>query len=150
MKINIDFTLNHRFGVVEKTIFRLVLFGINDAEEISFLLSVFSNTVKSNAIIKLVNNQILFADVDSGKLFITETIYALISACSDSSYEVEVPVQLTELIVNGGLIISDVEVKTEAKILKKALISQLLPNIKLDFLCSSLDFLISNRGEINE
>ena len=55
MTVQIDFALNRRFGVVEQTIFRLVLNGLTNIQQISNLLWIFSDEVIANAIRKLVN-----------------------------------------------------------------------------------------------
>ena len=65
MEIKIDFRLNKRFGVIERTVFRFVLNGFKDAVEISDAMPIFSDVVIANTIRNLVNNQIITASTDS-------------------------------------------------------------------------------------
>ena len=78
MEIRIDFQLNYRFGVIEKTIFRLVLNGFKDAAEISNSLPIFSDIVIANGIRNLVNSQIITANTDSSILNLSDPIIAII------------------------------------------------------------------------
>ena len=41
MKVKFDFTLSQRFGVVERTVFELVLRGLTSAKQISSIMGVF-------------------------------------------------------------------------------------------------------------
>ena len=143
MKIKFDFTLNRRFGVVENTVFRLILSGLTSVQQISSLLWIFSDEVVANAVRKLVNQQIVCADLDSRSIMLSEPIIAIINTCINNSYDVDMPENLLLNFSNGRLLID--EPKT-----KEAIIAQLLPGIKLGFFANSLDFSISERGEINE
>ena len=147
MKVQIDFSLNHRFGVVEQIIFRLVLNGTTSTRKISDLLGVFSDTVIANAFRHLVNQQILCADVNSGNLFPSDAVLAVIETCLNNSYDINIPESLKDMMSNGRLLISESDVKEESIMLKKAILTYLLPNIKLDFLAKVLDFSIRERGD---
>ena len=79
MTVQIDFALNRRFGVVEQTIFRLVLNGLTNAQQIGDLLWIFSDEVIANAIRKLVNRQVICADLDARTLSLSEAVLAMIN-----------------------------------------------------------------------
>ena len=80
MKVKIDFCLNHQFGVVERIIFRFVLSGHGKISEYPRVLPIFSDSVITNAIVHLVNQQILSMNTEAGVLSISEPIKALIIA----------------------------------------------------------------------
>jgi len=140
MKVKFDFALSKRFGVVEQTIFRLLLCGVNNSQAISTMLLVFSEEVIANAIRKLVNHQIINAGLDMYTLSISESILAIIDSCIKNSYEINVPENLFNSKSDRTMIIGDME-------LKETILSQLIPDIKLKFLAKSLDFRICERGE---
>ena len=81
MTVQIDFALNRRFGVVEQTIFRLVLNGLTNIQQISNLLWIFSDEVIANAIRKLVNQQVFCADLDARTLSLSEAVLSNIDTC---------------------------------------------------------------------
>lgn len=143
MKVRIDFSLNWRFGVVEQTIFRLILNGLTSARQISNLLWIFSDEVIANAIRRLVNQQIVCAVVDSRTLSLSDAVFAVIETCLNNSYDIIMPETLANTMSDGILLITDIKTK-------EAIISQLLPGIKLDFLAKSLDFSICERSKNNE
>jgi uncharacterized membrane protein YraQ (UPF0718 family) len=143
MTVKIDFSLSRRFGVVEQTIFRLVLNGLTDAKQISDLLWVFSDVVIANALRKLVNQQIIRVDIESRKLSLSDAVVAIIEMCVNASNDLDMPDSLVEMMSDGFLLITDVNTK-------KAILAQLLPNIKLAFLARSLDFSLCKRGEMDE
>lgn len=143
MTVQIDFALSRRFGVVEQTIFRLVLTGLTNAQQISNLLWIFSDEVIANAMRKLVNQQIISADLDMRTLSLSESVLAIIDTCIKNSYDINIPDTLVNMMTDGNLFITDIKVK-------EAIIAQLLPGIKMSFLASSLDFSISERGGNDE
>lgn len=143
MKIKIDFTLGQRFGVVEQSIFRLVLGGLKNTRQISSLLGIFSDVVIANAMRRLVNQQILRVDLETQTLAVSDAVMSIIETCLNTSYDLDMPASLTDKIVDGHLSITDVTVK-------EAILAQLLPNIKLSFLAKALDFSICERGETDE
>ena len=143
MTVQIDFALNRRFGVVEQTIFRLVLNGLTNIQQISNLLWIFSDEVIANAIRKLVNQQVVCADLDARTLSLSEAVLSLIDTCLNNSYDIKIPDTLVNKATDGNLLITDTKVK-------EAILAQLLPNIKIGFLADSLDFNICERGRNNE
>ena len=143
MTVQIDFALNRRFGVVEQTIFRLVLNGLTNIQQISNLLWIFSDEVIANAIRKLVNQQVLCADLDARTLSLSEAVLSIIDTCLNNSYDIKIPDTLVNKATDGNLLITDTKVK-------EAILAQLLPNIKIGFLADSLDFNICERGRNNE
>ena len=143
MTVQIDFALNRRFGVVEQTIFRLVLNGLTNIQQISNLLWIFSDEVIANAIRKLVNQQVLCADLDARTLSLSEAVLSIIDTCLNNSYDIKIPDTLVNKATDGNLLITD----TKAK---EAILAQLLPGIKIGFLANSLDFNIYERGRNNE
>lgn len=143
MKVKIDFTLSQRFGVVEQSIFRLVLGGVENTRQISYLLGVFSDAVIANAMRRLVNHQILRADLKTQTLSVSDAVMSIIEICLNTSYDLDMPASLTDKMVDGHLPVTDITVK-------KAILSKLLLNIKLGFLAKALDFSICERGETDE
>lgn len=143
MTVQIDFALNRRFGVVEQTIFRLVLNGLTNVQQMSNLLWIFSDEVIANAIRKLVNQQVVCADLDARTLSLSEAVLSIIDTCLNNSYDIKIPDTLVNKATDGNLLITDTKVK-------EAILAQLLPNIKIGFLANSLDFNICERGRNNE
>lgn len=137
MEVKFDFTLNSRsFGVVEQVIFKLVLRGISSAQGISELLWIFSDDVKAAAIQKLVNRQVLRADLASSKLYLSEGIVAIIGACHDCTYTVEIPEILLAHATDGTVLVKDRQVVA-------AILDQILPDISVDFFAPVLFFSIT-------
>jgi hypothetical protein len=149
MKVRIDFSLNRRFGVVEQTIFRLILNGLTSAQQIRKLLWIFSDEVIANAIRRLVNEQLVCAIVESRTLSLSDAVLAVIETCLKNSYDIIIPDTLANTMSDEILLITDNKME-EAIIVKKAIIAQLLPGIKLGFLANSLDFSVCGRSENNE
>ena len=143
MTAQIDFPLSRRFGVVEQTIFRLVLNGLTNVQQMNNLLWIFSDEVIANAIRKLVNQQVLCADLDARTLSLSEAVLSIIDTCLNNSYDIKIPDTLVNKATDGNLLITD----TKAK---EAILAQLLPGIKIGFLANSLDFNIYERGRNNE
>ena len=144
MKVNIDFQLNRRFGVVERIIFRLILNGFSNAREIGLSLPVFSDAVIANAVRHLVNEQIIAADVETGTLSLSEAVVAIIAMCQKRSLEIDIPTTLENEILNEGINVFDNSIP-EAVGLKDAIMQELLPDVKLDVYRYSLDFVISTQ-----
>ncbi|MCM1175276.1 MAG: hypothetical protein NC341_09520 [Blautia sp.] len=138
MTVKIDFTLNHRFGVVEQAVFHLVLNGVTDIRQIGGLLWIFSDAVLANALRKLVNQQILSADMEARRLSLSDPVSAVIETCIHHSYPLDVPDALEEAVTDGPLFITDIGVK-------EAILAHLLPDVKLGFLAKALDFSISRQ-----
>lgn len=139
MKLHIDFSLNKGFGVVERTIFRLVLNGYADVREIGEALTLFSSSVIANGVRHLVNRQILAVNMASGKLRLAEPLIALASVCLDSDVEIDVPEDLAAYILKGGVLI-DSGTSKESQQLKVALLEHLLPDVNLGLYTDSLAF----------
>ncbi len=141
MRIKMDFQLNRQFGVVERTIFRLVLNGFTDVKEIGSALPVFSDTVIANGIKQLVNRQIIVASLETGKLHLAEPLVAIINMCIEKTCEVELQPELEEAVKNGGLLVSGVA-EEASRSLVQAVLSELLPGVKLDLYVDSIDFVL--------
>lgn len=142
MEVKFDFTLNpRRYGVVEQAIFKMVLRGIDSAQGISELLWIFSDDIKATAIQKLVNSQVLRADLVSNKLYLSDGITAIIGACHDNIYTVELPEILLSQMTAGTVLIENQHVTA-------AILNHILPGISVDPLASVLFFNITkvNRG----
>lgn len=136
MEVRFDFTLNpRRYGVVEQTIFKMVLRGIDSAQGISELLWIFSDDVKAAAIQRLVNGQVLRADLSSRKLYLSDGILSIIDACHDCVYTVELPEILLSKMAEGVLPIDNRQVIV-------GILNHILPGISTDFLASALYFSI--------
>ena len=143
MVLKIDFSLSGRFGVVEQTIFRLVLSGVKDVRTITVLLSVYSNEVIANAIKKLVNYQILRANLETRTLAISKSVLAVIEGCLEKSQHLELPEESKLTINDGGTIITDYEIKRQ-------ILKAILPGVNTGFLVKSLDFVVCERGVQDE
>ena len=150
MEIRIDFQLNNRFNVVERTIFRLVLNGFKDAAEISDSLPIFSDIVIANGIRNLVNSQILTASTDNSILNLSDPIIAIMDICHSSHYTVTVSPELEKQICNTGIVFSDDSIKETASV-KEAILHTILPNVKIDKVVmqytKTLDFFIKEYSE---
>ena len=131
MEIKIDFRLNKRFGVIERTVFRLVLNGFKDSIEITNALPVFSDIVIANAIRNLVNSQIITASTDSSTLNLSDPIIAIIDICHSNHYTVTVSPELEKQICDTGIVFSDDRIKETASV-KEAILQNILPNVKID------------------
>lgn len=150
MKVKIDLQLNRQFGVVEKIIFRLVLNRFTDSREIAEALPLFSDSVIANGIKHLVNRQILAADIEAGKLSLSEPLVAIIDKCIENIYELDVPTELESFFKGNGLIVSGIA-DEESRSLKQAVLFELLPGIKLDMYVDSIDFVLcAERGDQHE
>lgn len=146
MTVKIDFFLGRRFGVVEQTIFRLVLNGLTDVKQISDLLGVFSDMVIANALRRLVNQQIIRVDMESRKLSLSDAVVALIEICKHSSFELDIHDE--NLLVADN---TDYSIEKTAIEAKTAILVKLLPKVKRSFLiglAKCFDFRICAGGEI--
>ena len=139
MTVSIDFALNRRFGVVERLLFRLVLNGINDAETLCDMLWIFSDEVCANAIRMLVNSQLLSAAVDVRRLSLSTPVIAMMQACNDTTFEIDLPEYLVSSMREGKLLIEDLRTKEE-------IVHILIPHAKLSFLAKALDFYVCERS----
>ena len=150
MKVKIDFQLNCQFGIVELIIFRLILNGFTDSKEIAKALPLFSDSVIANGIKHLVNRQILAANIEANKLYLSEPLIAIIDKCLENTYEIDVPAELEGYIKGDGLMISGIS-DEESHSLKQAVLFELLPGIKLDMYVDSIDFALrEERGDQHE
>ena len=140
MKVKFDFMLNsQRYGVVEQAIFKMVLRGIDSAQGISELLWLFSDDVKAVALQKLVNSQVLRADLSSNRLYLSDGILSIISICHDKTFEIELPDILLTRMSNGQLLIDNPQVTA-------SILGHILPDVSIDFLRSVLFFSITEVG----
>jgi hypothetical protein len=146
MNVKVDFQLNNHFGLVDRIIFRLVLNGFSNAQEINAALPIFSDMVIANGIKNLVNRQMLNADVHTGTLSISDSISALLDASLNKSVQINIPDNLKENFDTGGIYISrtqDKNVNQTICKLERAILGKLLPEINIDVLIQSLDFVLS-------
>ena len=142
--------MNRQFGVVENIIFRLILNGFTDSREITKALPLFSDSVIANGIKHLVNRQILAADIEASKLYLSEPLVAIIDMCLENTYEIDVPAELESYIKGDGLMISGIS-DEESHSLKQAVLFELLPGIRLDMYVDSIDFVLcEERGDQHE
>ena len=141
MKARIDFSLSNRFGAVEQCVFRLVLAGVCDVQTIRILMSLYSDEVLANAIKKLVNYQMLCANVEARTIGLSDPILALMESCLQYSGTLILPDGLAD--DSEKIYISDVETKQQ-------ILKALLPGIKTGFLVKSMDFVLYHRGDQDE
>lgn len=140
MQVKIDFRLSRQFGVVEKIIFRLVLNGICDAGEITKTISLFSDSVIANGIKNLVNHQILAAEFETRRLTLSEPVIAIINMAMEKTFAVTVTSDIEKCIKEGMTI--DGSDNKEVDLVKKVILNELLPGIKLDMYIDSFDFIL--------
>ena len=156
MTVKIDFALGRRFGVVEKTIFRLVLNGVANTRQISDLLWIFSDIVIANAFRRLVNEQIIRIDLVTQHLSLSDAVAAIIETSLCKSYELDVSDLLTAMMTDENLVVTDTDddnLKKTIRETKATILAQLLPNVKQSFiigLAKCFDFRVQKRGEIDE
>ena len=143
MKLRYDFVLSHRFGVLEKLIYRMVINGISSVESISTLLPIFSEEVIALSIRKLVNAQLLTVDIGMKTIFLSDVSLLLIDACAEKEFDVDVSDKFNKKLSEADSIVIDAP-KVTAVILKN-----LLPDVRTSFLSGMLDFFVL-RGESNE
>ncbi|EUB31094.1 hypothetical protein [Olsenella uli] len=150
MKLHVDISLSKGFGVVERTVFRLVLNGYTDASEITIALSLFSRPVVANAIRHLVNRQILTIDMASGQLGIAKPFVAVMNVCLEEDICLEVPDELRMAIKRGGVLLDSGtshethQAKSELRQLKASLLEHLVPVVNLWHYVDSLDFTLTS------
>jgi len=143
MNVKVDCVLSKWFGVVERTIFRLVLNGYTDVGEIGASLSLFSDSVVANGIRKLVNSQILTINASSGQLGIAEPFAALLEVCLERTMDIDVHGSLASSIKGGGILI-DSRSGVESRGLKAALLASIIPEVDLGLYTGYLDLVLTD------
>lgn len=134
MEVKFDFRLNDNlYGVVDQAIFRLVLRGIDSAQAISDLLWVFSDEVKATSIQKLVNNQLLKAELKSNRLALSEGLLSIIEACHAGTYSVDMPDSLMPKMIDASIWIEDRQ-------LISIILKHILPGVNMEYIVRSLVF----------
>ena len=114
-------------------LWKIELRGIDSAQAISELLWIFSDYVKATAIQKLVNYQVLRAELRSNRLFLSDGIISIIEACRDCTYAVELPEILLPEMTDGELLVENRQVIM-------SILNHMLPGVSIDFLASELSF----------
>lgn len=143
MKLKYDFVLSHRFGVLEKLIYRMVINGVSSVEVITSLLPIFSEEVIALSIRKLVNAQMLTADIGTKTVSLSDVSLLLIDACAGKEFDVDVSDEFNKELSEANIVTID-DPKVTAVILKN-----MLPDVRTSFLSGKLDFVVL-RGESNE
>lgn len=134
MEVKFDFRLNDNlYSVVDQAIFRLVLRGIDSAQAISDLLWVFSDEVKATSIQKLVNNQLLKAELKSNRLALSEGLLSIIEACHAGTYSVDMPDSLMPKMIDASIWIEDRQ-------LISIILKHILPGVNMEYIVRSLVF----------
>lgn len=134
MEVKFDFRLNDNlYGVVEQAIFRLVLRGIDSAQAVSDVLWVFSDEVKAMSIQKLVNNQLLRAELKSNRLALSDGLLSIIEACHAGTYSVDLPDSLMQKMIDDTIWIEDRQ-------LISIILKHILPGINMEYIVKSLAF----------
>ena len=142
MKVKYDFLLNkRRYGVVEQLIMQLVLCGCRSVPSISDLLWVFTDEVKASAIKNLVNSQILHASLSAQELFLPDALQAIIDACNNNIYELDLPDILLSQAQDNTILIKNSKVIL-------GILEQIVPGANLNYLGNSLWFSILVEGEM--
>lgn len=143
--IKVDFKLSDRFDVVDKIIFRLVLNGFESVKEIMDALPIFSDTVIANSIKDLVNSQLLIADIDKGRLELSDMMRALLERCSNMMIDIKLNKDADQLVISTKYSKSKQEYD-EIRDIKIMLLNELLPGIKIDSYVNLLDFIVKECG----
>lgn len=149
MNLRVDISLSKEFGIVERTVFRLVLNGYTDASEIATALSLFSHPVVANGMCHLVNRQMLAVDMSTAHLKIAEPLTALMNMCIEHRVVVDIPDELGALIEQDGFLLDSgtsretSQYRTELRQLKASLLECLLPGVNLEHYVDSLDFTLA-------
>lgn len=140
MIIKIDFSLSpRRYQTVEQTIFRLVLGGLVETQTIATLLCIYSDDVIANAVKKLVNYQILAANLEMRTLSLSAPLLALTEACLEHTHTVDIPDIILQNAEEGKIYVTDDTVKQQ-------ILEVLLPDVRVGFLVRSLDFVLYSQG----
>lgn len=140
MIIKIDFSLSpRRYQTVEQTIFRLVLGGLVETQTIATLLCIYSDDVIANAVKKLVNYQILAANLEMRTLSLSAPLLALTEACLEHTHTVDIPDVILQNAEEGKIYVTDDTVKQQ-------ILEVLLPDVRVGFLVRSLDFVLYSQG----
>ena len=144
MDARIDMRLGRQFGVVERTVFRLVISGFTDSQEIAAALSLFSAPVLANAVRHLVNSQILKVDPTNASLYASDPVAAIIDTCLEKRVAIDIPASLLDDIGQGGILVEGDS--NEVRAVKSAIYDYLLPGVDLGLYLGPLDLLISQWG----
>ena len=146
MNVKFDFTLSRNFGVVSQAVFRLVLCGVHDVKTITNLLRIYSNDVLANAIRKLVNSQILTANLSVGTLCLSDSAMALIKKCHDSEFDITLPDNIIRYADGNKIVLhddgGDLALRETFHSIKIGVIALLLPGTKIGFLANYIDIII--------
>lgn len=141
MKLKFDFMLSNSFGAVEKLIYRLVINGVSSADSIAALLPVFSDEVIALSIRKLVNAQLLNADVESRTVSLSDMSLLLIDSCAKKEFDIDILDEFDSKFSKSN--------ENDCSELNAVILRKLLPGVKTSFLSSLIDFAVL-RGESNE
>ena len=147
MRVKIDFALNHNLGAVSQAVFRLVLCGVYDVKTIADLLRIYSNEVLATAIRKLVNIQMLTADLNGGILRLSDPTMALIKRCHDTEFDIDLPDNIIRYMDGNRIVLhddsGDQAMRENYHSIKSGIISILLPGAKVGFLANFIDIIIT-------
>lgn len=113
--------------------------------DIRKLLWILSDQVVAEAVKNLVNRQILNVSFSEGIIKLSDPINSLIQECHYNNYELQLP---KEFVPDNHLIIP-VEGENSRQ-LKTAILKTILPNVNLEFLNNSIDFVICKVGDEGE
>lgn len=143
MLVKVDFNLSHRYGVVERILFRLVLNGFENLQDIYDALPLFSDSVIANAVVHLVNRQILSLDGETRALSLSKAIRALIVACNRNEYDIDYANTVEPISVLFD------DASKEGIHNKELILKQLLPGFDVGYLSRDIDFVVSQKvGDI--
>lgn len=150
MKIKVDFQLSNQFNCLEQLIFKFVINGFVDIKQMVEILPLFSDVVIANGIKHLVNQQILLAKKEIGELTVSSPLHAIITKCHDKAFELKMPDEFASFLNNGNSILLD-NYDRNSFVLKKAILSELIPEVSLGMYINSIDFVLySKKGISNE
>ena len=142
MKIRVDFQLSTQFNCLENLIFRFVVNGFVEIKQIGEILPIFSDAVIANAIKHLVNQQLIIANKQTRELALSDSILAIINKCHEKTLDLEIPSKVClQFLDSGNGLIVDNATKSSC-VLKKSIMSKLLPGIYLDTYLNSIDFVL--------
>lgn len=142
MKTKITMSLSKRFGVVEQLIFNLILYGINDSEIISSLLTVFSCDVIANAFMNLTNKQVIRADMERRRVYFSDQMY-MIAEFNNQIIDLDFSEELKNQMKDNCLYVDNIDIK-------KGILFLIEKGTYLMSFAYILDFIISIEGEEND
>ncbi len=146
MRVGIDFKLSRHLGVVEKSVFSMILCGYNRINDIVDVLRLFSPEVLATAIMNLVNLQLLCVNEARNELTLSALVSSLVERCLVEEFEAEFPVEICQKLEEGACPIIELSPTLDRDV-NREMISSLLPGINITPLAKSVTVYLVKRGD---